>query len=111
MKDSLENITMISKEVKKLRYAVLELRNKKVKIKNKDKILNGIKDFLDCKTFGVLLVSEINKKNQDVVKTFAVNCDEEHSRKIIKYMVDNLPGLKEEILNDYQKNTINTMVN
>jgi hypothetical protein len=66
---------------------------------------------LDGRTFGVLLISEINKKNQDVVKTFAFNCDEEHSRKIVRYLVDNLPSLKEEIVNDYQKNTVNTMVN
>jgi hypothetical protein len=80
-----------------IRYELLRLKNKKTRIKNKKRILKGVEDLLDGKNFGVLLLSEIDKKGNDLVKTMAFNCDIIHSREIVKCLIENLPGLKEEV--------------
>jgi len=81
-----------------LRYDLLKVRNKKSKkIKNKKRILQGVEKLLDGKTFGVLMLSEVDKKGNDVIRTLAINCDVIHSREVVKCLLENLPGLKEEV--------------
>jgi|GEM_PF-2492933 hypothetical protein len=84
-------------KLKNIRYELLKAKNKKMKIKNKKKILDAISKFLDGETFGVFVLSEIDKKGRDFVRTLAINCDAIHSRELIKYLIENLPGLKEEV--------------
>jgi hypothetical protein len=80
-----------------IRYELLRLKNKKVKIKNKDKILQEVNKLLTGTKFGVLLLSEVDKKGNDKIKTLAINCDIIHSREIVKCLLEKLPGLKEEL--------------
>lgn len=87
-----------------LRYDLLKVRNKKSKVKNKKRILDNIEKLLDGETFGVLMLSEIDKKGNDIIRTLAINCDIIHSREIVKCLLENLPGLKEEFEEMSSKN-------
>jgi len=81
-----------------LRYDLLKVRNSKSKkIKNKKRILQGVEKLLNGETFGVLMLSEIDKNGKDIIKTLAINCDVIHSREVVKCLLENLPGLKEEV--------------
>jgi hypothetical protein len=97
-------------KLKNIRYELLKTKNKKIKVKNKKRILKNIEKLLDGETFGVFVLSEIDKKGRDFVKTLAVNCDVIHSRELIKYLVENLPGLKEEVEAVNQEFSYNKMV-
>jgi hypothetical protein len=96
--------------MKNIRYELLKRKNKKIEIKNKTRILKNIDKFLKGETFGVFVLSEIDKKGKDFVRTLAINCDVTHSRELIRYLVENLPGLKEEVEAVNQEFSCNKMV-
>jgi hypothetical protein len=72
--------------------------------------LKNIEKLLDGETFGVFVLSEIDKKGRDFVRTLAINCDPIHSHELLKYLIENLPGLKEEVEELNHEATSNKMV-
>jgi len=93
-----------------IRYQLLTLKNKKVKIKYKKRILKNVEKLLDGKSFGVFMLSEIDIKGNDLIKTLAINCDVIHSREVVKCLLENLPGLKEELEELNDKSSFGQMV-
>ena len=93
-----------------IRYQLLTLKNKKVKIKYKKRILKNVEKLLDGKSFGVFMLSEIDTKGNDLIKTLAINCDVIHSREVVKCLLENLPGLKEELEELNDKSSFGQMV-
>ena len=93
-----------------IRYQLLTLKNKKTKVKYKKRILKNIEKFLDGKMFGVFMLSEIDTKGNDLIKTLAINCDVIHSREVVKCLLENLPGLKEELEELNGKSSFGQMV-
>jgi len=93
-----------------IRYQLLTLKNKKVKIKYKKRILKNVEKLLDGKSFGVFMLSEIDIKGNDLIKTLAINCDVIHSREVVKCLLENLPGLKEELEELNGKSSFGQMV-
>ena len=86
--------------MKNVRYELLKINNKKKTVKHKKRILKNIEKFLEGEKFGVFMLSEIDSKGNDSVKTLAINCDVIHSKEIIKYLIENLPGVKDELVEE-----------
>lgn len=64
--------------------------DRKALFKKIDSLLNG-------KSCGILLLSELDKKDNDKVSNLAFNCDKIHSNLVISYLISNLPGIKKDL--------------
>ena len=76
------------------------MMNKKVKpqpAKKKKEILKQVKGLMENKSLGMLLLTEIDKKGNDIIHSFTYKCDEIHSKKILALLLQEMPELKEQL--------------
>ena len=75
--------------------------------------MQKVKALLENKSFGLLLLSELDKSGNDIIHSFTYKCDEIHSKKILALLMQEMPQLKEyliELFDEERKFSINTMV-
>ena len=76
------------------------MMNKKARpqpAKKKREILKKAKDLIENKSLGMLILTEIDKKGNDIIHSFTYKCDEIHSRKILALILQEMPELKEQV--------------
>jgi hypothetical protein len=65
--------------------------------KKRREIMRKAKDLIENKSLGMLLLTEIDKKGNDIIHSFTYKCDEIHSKKILALILQEMPELKEQI--------------
>lgn len=76
-----------------------KILGKKIVKSNIDRkvLFDKIDSLLDGKSCGILLLSDLDEKDNDKVSTLAFNCDKFHSNLVISYLISSLPGIKKDL--------------
>jgi len=101
-----------------IRYDLLTLMNRNSNAynnkKKKKQLLAKATKIIENKSLGILLLTEIDKKGNDIVHSVTYKCDGLHAKKIIELLINQFPEMKEkaqELLEEESgKESMNQMV-
>jgi len=82
-----------------IRYDLLALINRTSKAQSKAKkkqLISKANKILENKSLGILLLSEIDKKGNDIIHSVTYKCDGLHAKKIIELLINQFPEMKEK---------------
>jgi len=99
-----------------IRYDLLTLINRNGKAQNskkKKQLLSKATKLIENKSLGLLILTEIDKKGNDIIHSVTYKCDGLHAKKIIELLITQFPEMKEkaqELLEVPEKPSVNRMV-
>jgi hypothetical protein len=70
--------------------------NKAQNCKKKKQLIAKANKILENKALGILLLTEIDKKGNDIVHSVTYKCDALHAKKIIELLINQFPEMKEK---------------
>jgi len=82
-----------------MRYDLLALMNRGSKpqsTKKKRQLIAKATKIIENKSLGILLLTEIDKKGNDVIHSVTYKCDGLHAKKIIELLINQFPEMKEK---------------